>query len=327
MFNWIRQLLRSVFPIFLTALLASCGGGGSGSGGNTSLAEENYTGLKTQAVITEENAQGLAAGAFTGGQLGGSLDVIGLPSTVEPTPENLPVSAGMTAVTDFLVTPGPIQSVVDALSVSDSEPGECGGRFDYTINLDSISGKFTGTLDFNQYCEEGAVLDGPADFSGKADPFSETIERFTLDFDGLSEQFPDYPTGLTLFGTTTWTFTEEELPDRATLDMVVRDGATGKTSWLHDYQFDFDLDPITESGTVDLTGRYYDPGQGWIDIATPSPLAVVGDFFDPTTGVLLMTGDKGSKVRLTFLGDGTCLLEGDFDGDGNFEYQNTLNDL
>jgi len=233
----------------------------------------------------------------------------------------------MTAVTDSLVTQGSIQSMVDDLSVSDSEPGECGGNFDYTINLDSITGKFSGSLDFNQYCEEGEVLDGPADFSGKADPLSETIERFTLDFDGLSGESPDYPTGITLFGTTTWTFTEDELPDRATLDMVVREEATGKTFWLHDYQFDFDLDPVTDSGTVDLTGRYFDPDQGWIDITTPTSLSVEGDVFEPTSGVLLMTGDKGTKVRLTFFSDGTYLLEGDFDGDGNFEYQNTLNDL
>ena len=64
-------------------------------------------------------------------------------------------------------------------------PGECGGSATYVIRVDDITGDFSGSFTFSDFCEDGVVIDGNASFSGLFDWDTEDFDTAKLTFDLL----------------------------------------------------------------------------------------------------------------------------------------------
>jgi len=97
------------------------------------------------------------------------------------------------------------------------------------------------------------------------------------------------------------------------LDCVLRDDATQAAYKLQNYVIAL----TNGSGYVDaaISGRYYDPVQGYIDISTPTALRITGSDYWPSSGVLQAVGNNDA-ASFTALSNTTYQLDIDSNADG-----------
>ena len=69
-----RIVATFVVVLAMTVVYGCSGGGGGGGGGSTGI---TYTGITTQAVIDQNNAEEIAIGSYEGGNIGSSLNIVG----------------------------------------------------------------------------------------------------------------------------------------------------------------------------------------------------------------------------------------------------------
>lgn len=97
------------------------------------------------------------------------------------------------------------------------------------------------------------------------------------------------------------------------LNYVLRDNGSELA-----YKFEnFNISLINGSGYVDasITGRYYDPNQGYLEISTPTPLRIVGTDYWPTSGILKGAGNNDAAA-FTALSNTSYQLDIDSNNDG-----------
>jgi len=97
------------------------------------------------------------------------------------------------------------------------------------------------------------------------------------------------------------------------LDCVLRDDATQAAYKLQNYVIAL----TNGSGYVDaaISGRYYDPVQGYIDISTLTALRITGSDYWPSSGVLQAAGNNDA-ASFTALSNTTYQLDIDSNADG-----------
>ena len=314
--------------ILLGMFLVACGGDG-GEGGVSPFVI-SYTGLTTQATIDENNAEDLSTGAFIGYIAGSAVGLesvqsagqerIGQPLTLR-LPQALEEALHRLDITSHLG--GAVVSAI--LCESRTLDGDCGGSAYGYVCVDNVSGSFDGYFVFYSYCSEDVTISGRLDFSGR-------VDLSTLDFLQLSFSFENVTFGtgadsLTLAGTISYDYTSS--PVSATMDMRCRDNSTGKVYWVADYTIYMTEGP----GYVDveISGRYYDPDCGYVEVNTEEPLRVYDGDDWPSDGALVVIGDTGSEggstmARLAALSSTTYELEADTNGDGSYDwYSGVLN--
>jgi hypothetical protein len=74
-----------------------------------------------------------------------------------------------------------------------------------------------------------------------------------------------------------------------------------------------------------ISGRYYDPDYGYVEVYTEGPLRIDDGDDWPSDGVLVVTGDTGiaggsTMARLTALSSTTYQVEADTNGDGTYDW-------
>jgi len=97
------------------------------------------------------------------------------------------------------------------------------------------------------------------------------------------------------------------------LDCVLRDDATKVAYKIQN----FNIALTNGSGYVDadISGRYYDPKQGYVDITTPTPLRINASDYWPSSGVFHGAGDNDAAA-FTALSNTTYQLDIDSNDDG-----------
>jgi len=97
------------------------------------------------------------------------------------------------------------------------------------------------------------------------------------------------------------------------LNCVLRDDTTNVAYKNQDYNIAL----TNGSGYVDaiISGRYFDPVQGYIDVTTPTPLRINGTDYWPSNGVFQATGNNDS-ASFTALSNTTYQLDIDTNDDG-----------
>jgi hypothetical protein len=317
------QFIRLICIITLGLItFIGCGGGGGDS--TPASPAITYTGLITQANITDTNAQTLSAGAFQGGRTGSVLSGTG---AVEIGTDENPISFRALKVTQALenslfqvdlssISSGPFIGATQSESGSGS--GACGGTASYFIQYNDQTGVFSGNFTFSSYCEAGVTLSGSASFSGSldlSDPNNPIFEGITFTFTNMSDG------NSTLNGTIDIDLSSS--PNIVTFDALLKDDVTGKVYWVKDYDMS-----ITEGvdGTgyyVDLdilSGTYYDPDYGYITVETTTPIRAYDINEWPSSGVIVVTGNNNKKVRLSVIDEIQCQIDADLDGDGSYEW-------
>jgi hypothetical protein len=318
-FQFIRLLC--IITLGLITFIGCGGGGGDSTPASPAI---SYTGIITQADITETNAQTLSAGALKGGRTGSVLSGTG---AVETGADENPISIRTLKVTQALenslfqvdlssISSGPIIGATQ--SESGSVSGACGGTASYFIQYNDQTGDFSGSFTFSGYCEAGVTLSGSASFSGSldlSDPNNPILDGATFTFSNISDG------NSTLNGTIDIDLSSS--PSMVTFDALFKDGVTGKVYWIKDYEMS-----ITEGvdGTgyyVDLdilSGAYYDPDHGYITVETTTPIRAYEINEWPSSGVIVVTGNYNKKVRLSAIDEIQCEIDADLDGDGSYEW-------
>jgi hypothetical protein len=214
--------------------------------------------------------------------------------------------------------------VYNETNENNPEPGTCGGNFTYNITVDDQTGAFNGTLTFNDFCEDGVAISGSVSFSGTINLISLDLINYLFSFNSLSVS--EGSDSITLDGTISFVIDAGPPPGGTiTMNVLMRDKNTGKV-----YRFDNLIIDATDGMDVEgdftqvsLTGRYFDPDYGYVDITTPTLIKIYWIYEWPTSGVVEIFGANGifggsTKARLTAIDNTLCRVEADVDGDGAY---------
>lgn len=285
--------LGAILFFSLTILLTGCGGGGDEQSNSTI----NYSGSKTEAAITSNNAAEITKAAYQGGEFASAV-IIGAGAAVSPSG-----------------------------SPSGSFPGSCGGTASYTItSYNNLTGNFSGSLTFDKYCEENNILSGGASFSGR-------LNKDTSDFISLAISFNaiTYTKGskdFTLKGQVDVDYSVN--PHTISYDVLSKDNISEKVFWWNTYKIE------TTDGTsykdFSLSGKFYHPDYGYVTLSTLTSFRYNSDSATPAAGVLLVTGKmdttggNNTSAQLIVLSASTYHIIADTGGDASYEWDSgTLN--
>ena len=316
----IMRMVSISSMILFAMLLAACGGGGGDGGATVETPGISYTGLTTPATIDEDNAEDLAAGAFEGGSMGAAMGGLGAIETGEGGHIACPRMLKVSQVLEDSLRQVDLISRSDGTFIgavtteSGTVHGDCGGSGSYTISIDDQTGEFSGTLDFSSYCDGEVIISGATSFSGEIDVDTGDILKFNFSFDNLTGTLGT--DSFTLNGNISFDVTAS--PATMTMAMLLQDNSTGKVYWLRDYTM-----TATEGANyvdVELSGRYYDPDYGYVNITTNTPFRIYDGDDWPSEGVLVITGDGNTRARLTVLSSTTYQIEADTNGDGSYDW-------
>jgi hypothetical protein len=315
--KWWMTLIYLLLAVSLPLSLMSCGGGGGGG--------ISYDGLTTQALVTEENATTLAVGAWMGGAIGPNIDIFGAVVTGDEIHSNS-ISMGVmpgvfTNMMDDLIIPsftggvyaGAVEQIEETLY------GSCGGTATITGSADDQTGSFSGSVNFEDFCEDAFIINGRANVSGTVDLVSEEAVRFTLTFSSLTLE--DEEISMTINGSFSADYTAS--PFEVTMSYVIRDNDLMKTYWLKDVSFELDggMDYVD---ITSVTGRYYDPDYGYVELSVGTTIRIYDYGYWPSSGDLVLTGAQGTsggntEALLTFESQTEFVVDADTDGDGLYD--------
>jgi len=307
------KLLRKSLTLFATLLLVACGGGG----GDDDDSGVTYTGLTTPAVITNANAKTLAEGALGGSTTGTAFGVVSDEQEVQPDPTILDVARILSnSVTQLDISPSSSILPGAIVTESGSEPCDDGGSISIDISIDDETFDFFGTFVFINCAEGGTTINGDASVSGTFGEFDALVLDLVFDTLTVVSGAESY----TMSGTIDTSATASGAT--ITMDVLSRNNNTQLVEWLNNITIS-----VTGSSpsVMTITGRYYHPEHGYVDIVTNTALQInVADQW-PNVGQMTMTGASGSKTRLTVIDNTQYTLEVDADGDDIYE-TSTLED-
>ncbi len=301
---------------FVSVAVGGCGAGGGG--GDSASASSGYSGKTTPAVVDSQSAKPLSEGSVGASNRNPASAVGVVSSSAGGRPLNLIVADVLT------------KSVMRVdLSKPSSLPGaqadetlQCGGGGSYTIHIsiNDVTEAFDGSLTFEQCKEEGSVFDGSLGFSGLYDINLDTATSMHLAFNDLNVTADGE--SFTLTGTVDATPMGANTVDTL-MNLVSKNNTTGEVEKLEDFEvlITGNFQYVEET----LTGRYFHPTFGYVDVSTLAPLKIYGADIWPTEGQLLLKGDHNSQCKLTVLSNTQYMLEVDEDGDGTFEFAQTEN--
>jgi hypothetical protein len=320
--KWYLYKWSAIF--FLATLLMACGGGGGGGGegeNNTSQAL-HYTGSTEQATLALGNSQALAIGSYSGGSVG-SFNISS--SLAQNTESSIDVGAyhrqrlldaikNSAQQVDY-ISASRNSSAVSAALQTDTLHGPCGGSLEVSMDVNESTGNFSGTFSYSGYCDSGVTMTGDGRFEGVYDLDQDQLRQFRMSFASISVTEPD-----SAYKLSGWVEVSYNADGFETgMDLLMQDSGNGKIYWLSDYAI-----TATRMGSytnVTLSGRYYDPEYGYVDLRTDAPVRF-GDSGDawPLQGVLIVTGSDGARIRMSFNEAGYCRLEADFNGDDEVDW-------
>jgi hypothetical protein len=267
-----------LFALVLSAALGACSSSDDDSGSSRPSAV-NYTGLTTQAEITQANAESLMLGTYNGTSGGLGAD---LPLAVEADVENDIATAKYVADVALDLMEDRSQR---ALPVAATQQGDCGGTASYPDNENATSGLIT----FNDYC----VTDGLEEIVMDGSVWIETTETSaTLHMDlrvtGMGESV------------------------RLRMSMYITEDSNGASTFTVNFQHtdgnvyrivmgEFDINTDT-SGNMSISDmRLYHPEYGYVDIQTNTAI-MAGQCSNgnPSSGEIQASGANDSRATLTF---------------------------
>jgi len=291
------------------AMLAACGGGG----GSASSGAVSYTGVASQATVTTANALDLSVNAYDNGNLGSLANVAGIqaPGATVPAVSGPTIAQVGNALTDSLskaikirlANPG--DTAAAGVTVQQSVTGNYSGSASFTMNLNETTGAFSGQLTFNALKDHASdpAISGTVTATGVYDNSSQTFTSLTLSFSPLTASTAGGT--VKLYGS----MTAQNLSTGSFTVTCYLQATTGKVYWIKGWTYSYDA-----SNSLTVTGSYYDPAYGFVQISTPVPLAGSSSTGEPTSGTVDFAGAIGSKAELSYTATGYTLTVHAADG-------------
>jgi hypothetical protein len=309
----ITTVILGVFCLFFTFIGCSGGSSGGGDGGGTD------TGT-TAAEISEDNAADLATGALAMGQ---SANIVSISGASQDNQDAIDSPGDHSRALRFPLTladaarsidfsPPVHQSSVEAnYTETDTIPGPCGGVINYTITINDLSGEFTGTFSFLDYCEDGVTINGETEVAGTANVATGDIITITFWFDDLSDGT------MAMDGKITMDFSDS--PILCTLSAYCRDVIRGKEYQAKNYSLNIWEYP--DRNEVEIFGTFYHPDYGSVTVSTKEIFVIYDGDEWPSSGILLVFGANNTSAMLTAIDNISYSVEADTDGDGVYDFE------
>lgn len=322
------RVAQALFGVVLIVIMTACGGGGGGSISGGGSATISYTGLTTQAAITDANSATIASSAYQGGTTGSSIGNIAamsqsssevnqgkprhliLAQIVEKAVRKIDFTSAKQSANSKAVTSESIYIAGDC----PGSPGSASG----TLSVNDVTGEFSGTIDFNSYCSQGYVtsggtnVSGAVDFDYYGDPF---ISMLDASFNALTVTSS---CGDSLTAGGGFNLSVIGVSETLTINMRVRDNSTSEVFWIENYTV-----TATDNGSyadVSITdGKFYHPDYGYVTVATTTPMRFYVGSDWPSQGVIVYTGSAGKKAKLTVLTSSQYRITTAVDGDGLYD--------
>jgi hypothetical protein len=319
---------RVISALCLFALVSACGDGGGGSSGLS------YTGSTAPASLTSTNSTTLLSDAYAGGNAGTAIGSI---ASLTNTSYHAPRRPRSLALSETLVnfvrlsTAGATVGTASTAAAVNTIPtntmdGNCGGTATVSGNYDDVSGAISMTANFNAYCQDNTTLDGTIAASGNIDTSSSSsssISNMAITVSNLTANMASGDS-FTADGTLSIVpqsgYSSIATNSVITINMLLEDSTTSKLYKLANYQIS---QTVTSTyNDIDITGRYYDPDEGYIDLSTPATIQVMPSDQWPSSGSLKGTGNS-SSATITALDNTTYQLDVDTDNNGTVNYTTT----
>ena len=293
--GWFVELAATA--IFLTA----CGGGGGGS--DTDIAAANYSGIRTQAYLDENNAEALVLGAYGG---------MGYQNIIPLTAESLTLSDTSAAgiINPFNIstltkkTVAMVKQNFEIKSQSLLDPAEICSNYPSGTTSDTLVESFStttvfmnGNITFSNCDMEGVIYDGMVTISMSLDLQTFLVNKLSMTMNPLS--INDGVTSYFMYGNISGTESTDNsgfLVSHLTLNMTL-EALSGKKYWLNQYKID---DTEENTGTRStISGRYYDNDYGYVDFSTLETIFIPYNPFEATyDGLIKFTGSNNSYANL-----------------------------
>ena len=324
-----KFFLSIQFTMFILFLFTACGGGGGGggsddSGGTLSL---SYTGSTLKVVVDESNAVEVTSEAVNGGIRGtvfdGLASLTGSTDTSETTRNN--------SFSTAILLQNAISQLRDSSSSSigpgkavytkqETVNGSCGGYATGRLQIDDVSGSFSGNLSFVSYCDSDVYIDGDADFSGTIDLATDEYASLIIRFDYLESR--DTSGSCVFDGSIQMVAQASSIT--LTMDMYLQDGSSGDVFWINNYQMQ--VVHYDSFMSVTVSGNFYDPDYGYVTLSTQQVLIIDDYTMTPRSGILIAGGENGSaggptSAKLTCYPSALFQVEADTDGDGGYDWE------
>ncbi|MCJ7542918.1 MAG: hypothetical protein MUO88_24995 [Desulfobacterales bacterium] len=279
-----------------------------------------FAGRTTQAVIDSTNANDLSGGAFAGGitRIEAASAGFNQDSTAtqigafRPLRFPLVLQDSLQKVEKSSTAVGPFTPAVE--TKSGTLQGGCGGKLSYSIDFIDESRAFDGRFSFENYCDHGITISGETDINGAYGVDSG-------DFTTAHFSFADLADGdITLDGEISIDFLHP--PITAILSAYSKDIESGQVYWIKDYSMN-----ITEFAgyiEIELFGTFYHPDYGFVNLTTAEPFIVHHEDDWPTSGLLVIQGEKNTQAELSALDQLNCSVAADTDGDGVFDWDSGI---
>lgn len=304
-YNSIKALLLSI-----SFTLISCGGGGGGGGGS-SYPNIQYTGVNTQATVTDTNAADFPVTMLEGSTSSSDAN----PFAVATGSGNSPGAQHAAMLNllaeqiknDILAQQNNSDSNIIS-AVTQTSAGTCSpnpGSFTLTDN--STSTNLNGSFTYNNYCVGDSsigevILHGKMSYSGSLflsgnqaifQSMSISIEylKFVVrtSTETISEEFS---------GSMTLTFDGSTANNVSGLTVTTNFQANGLTYKIENLV-------INASTVLDIRGRFFHPTYGYVDVTTTSNFTKISTNPDKYCGgSLQLTGSNGDVIDFT--ADGSC---------------------
>jgi hypothetical protein len=318
----------TLFMMFCIVML------GFGCGGNScsvSVTDSGitYDGRSTQALIDDTNAVEISTGSISDGLTGATASDLKTLSAEAPAAQKqfaaLKISRILAAASwkatieenskqlEGMVTPTAVKSG------RNTQLGTCGGSATTNITVDDQTGEFTGSIYFNDLCDEDILLDGDVDIEGKIDLVTLEPVNLNMAFKILSCSYENESVamngeiGISMDGDNS----------DLSMDFYVKDNTNNKVFHIEDYLFE-----VTEHDTyieVTVTGTYYNPDFGYVVLQTESPMKLDINKLYPYEGVIVATGKIGTaggptKGSITFIDEDSFIVKADTTGNGVYDW-------
>ncbi len=297
-------------------LMIGCGSDGGDDGGTSGGI--SYTGLTTQVIIDENNAEDIAIRAYQGGSAGSAISGVDAIQAGEDNQDGRSRTLILSRALENALYRVDIASIGDvafsAMQPHTPEQGNCGGSMSmsFTISVGDETA-FNGNFNFNKYCEYGTTLSGSVSFSGEINLSTGEIMQFSMSFDALTVD--SCIDSFTADGDIH--MNSDGSADTITMDMLMRDNSTGKVYWVENYKM------ILTDGKdyidINVSGKFYDPDYGYVVLSTDKTMRIYDGDDWISRGTLICTGDIGTMARLIVRSSGEYHVDADTDGDGTYD--------
>lgn len=303
----VKSLAGAVCAMIVLGLLAACGGGG----GDQPVDKSKYSGVTTRASINTTNAVAFTSDAFAAGSIGSSANVIGVMVENDSSPggktTTLPeIAAVVQGGIAQAVAQKAAASSLTAVAASTTVYGAVGGSAAVSMDLNQSTGNFSGSMTFSSYqnATGGPTISGTVHMSGIYNQTSNRYDSITMVCSPLSATTAKGTA--TIYGT--FAFGADSTSETLNMSCTISVNA-GANYWVKDWTYTF-----SAGTTLNITGVYYHPSYGYVEMTTPTPLKVTSLCGTPSAGVFQAAGAHCSKARLTFSATGSTVTATGGDG-------------